>query len=199
MSPYGIIRGMSKPIAIQIQTPRLLLSPAHQSFAPAITHFFQSQKKFLAPWSPIMQPAFFTLDFQRKKIGEEQTQLRKKKALRFWIFAHDDTQYQQVLGQLHFSNIVWGGFCSCFLGYSMAQEYNGRGLMTEALEAAIAFLFEHWQIHRIEANIMPRNLPSIAVAKKCGFYFEGHAPRYLKINGQWEDHDHYVRRNLSME
>lgn len=190
---------MSKPIAIQIQTPRLLLSPPRKAFAPAITHFFQTQKEFLAPWSPTMRPEFFSLDFQAQKIRTEQTLLRQKKALRFWIFARHAPQEQQVLGQLHFSNIVWGGFCSCYLGYSMAREYNGQGLMSEALEAAIAFVFNHWHLHRIEANIMPRNLASVAVAKKCGFYFEGHAPNYLKINGQWEDHDHYVRRNLNLE
>jgi len=42
---------------------------------------------------------------------------------------------------------------------------------------------------------MPRNLPSLRVAEKCGFQNEGLSPRYLQINGKWEDHVHMVKLN----
>ncbi len=81
----------------------------------------------------------------------------------------------------------------------MAESVNGKGLMTEALYVAIAYVFQHWHLHRIEANIMPTNLASIKVVEKLGFANEGRSVKYLKINGQWEDHDHYVLRNLALE
>jgi len=62
--------------------------------------------------------------------------------------------------------------------------------MTEALQEAIAFLFEEWKLHRIEANINPDNQASLRVVEKLGFYNEGLAKKYLKINGKWEDHIH---------
>ena len=34
-----------------------------------------------------------------------------------------------------------------------------------------------------------------ALARKCGFSEEGRSPRYIRINGVWEDHIHMVRLN----
>ena len=58
-----------------------------------------------------------------------------------------------------------------------------------------AHRLEELGLHRIEANIMPCNLPSLGVAEKCGFVREGLSRKYLKINGVWEDHIHMVRLN----
>ena len=42
---------------------------------------------------------------------------------------------------------------------------------------------------------MPRNQRSRRVVEKLGFAEEGLARKYLKINGVWEDHIHYVILN----
>ena len=42
--------------------------------------------------------------------------------------------------------------------------------MTEAVEAAAGIAFEDLGLHRIEANIMPKNRASLRVAEKAGFY-----------------------------
>ena len=190
---------MTKYFAIQLHTTRLQVVALLIKVAAAILHFFETEKAFLSAWSPRVSPAFYTLAFQQKKIRSEQQLLKERKGLRFWIFSREDTQHHSVLGQIHFSNIVWGGFRSCYLGYSMAESANSKGLMTEALSVAIAYIFQHWQLHRLEANIMPRNHASIRVVEKLGFVNEGRSTHYLKINGQWEDHDHYVLRNLALE
>ncbi len=56
-------------------------------------------------------------------------------------------------------------------------------------------MFDEEGLHRIEANIMPKNSASMKVVKKLGFYDEGLAYQYLKINGTWEDHIHMVLLN----
>jgi ribosomal-protein-alanine N-acetyltransferase len=40
---------------------------------------------------------------------------------------------------------------------------------------------------------------SIRALKKLGFAEEGSSPKYLKINGMWEDHIHYVLLNNGVE
>ena len=40
---------------------------------------------------------------------------------------------------------------------------------------------------------MPRNAPSLGAAARAGFRREGISPKYLRINGVWEDHIHMVR------
>ena len=56
-------------------------------------------------------------------------------------------------------------------------------------------MFNEFELHRIEANIMPKNIRSFTVVEKLGFYNEGMALKYLNINGIWEDHIHMVLLN----
>ena len=70
-----------------------------------------------------------------------------------------------------------------------------KGYATQAVAAVVRYAFETLRLHRIEANIMPRNKASRRVAEKCGFREEGASPRYLKINGVWEDHIHMALLN----
>ena len=63
--------------------------------------------------------------------------------------------------------------------------------MSEAVRLALRHAFTKLKLHRVEATLMPVNSPSRALAKKCGFRFEGVAKRYLNINGRWEDHERY--------
>ena len=43
-------------------------------------------------------------------------------------------------------------------------------------------------LHRMEINIRPENLASLAVVRKLGLRDEGMRERYLHIDGEWRDH-----------
>ena len=60
--------------------------------------------------------------------------------------------------------------------------------MAEALQAAINYVFQELNMHRVMANYIPENRRSGNVLKKLGFVVEGYAREYLFINGQWQDH-----------
>jgi ribosomal-protein-alanine N-acetyltransferase len=47
-------------------------------------------------------------------------------------------------------------------------------------------------LHRLEANIQPENLASIGLVRRLGFRREGMPPRYLRINGEWRDHERWA-------
>ncbi|MEA2710097.1 MAG: [ribosomal protein S5]-alanine N-acetyltransferase [Phycisphaerales bacterium] len=97
-----------------------------------------------------------------------------------------------IAGVVNLNAIVRGYFDSAFLGYYVGAPFARRGFMTEGLKQVTKFAFEELKLHRVEANIQPGNAASIALARKCGFRYEGFSPRYLKILGEWRDHERWA-------
>jgi ribosomal-protein-alanine N-acetyltransferase len=64
--------------------------------------------------------------------------------------------------------------------------------MTEGLTLVTRHAFRELKLHRLEANIQPANIASIALVKRCGFSREGYSPDYLKIRGRWRDHERWA-------
>ena len=57
------------------------------------------------------------------------------------------------------------------IGYVLSRDYWGRGLMTEAVQAAIGYLFETVGLDFILVGHFERNARSRRVIKKCGFQY----------------------------
>ena len=96
------------------------------------------------------------------------------------------------MGVINVSNIIRGTFQSAFLGYYAFSDYTGQGLMQEGLRLVLAHAFRKFRLHRLEANIQPRNAASVQLVRSCGFVREGYSRRYLKISGRWKDHERWA-------
>jgi ribosomal-protein-alanine N-acetyltransferase len=99
-----------------------------------------------------------------------------------------------LVGVININNIICGNFLNGFLGYYAFLPWAGQGLMTGGMMLVLENAFNKLKLHRLEANIQPGNLPSIALAKNCGFTLEGFSPRYLKVRGRWQDHERWAIR-----
>lgn len=104
-----------------------------------------------------------------------------------------DQSTGELVGVINLSEIVMGAFRSAYLGYWGYPRTGGHGLMTHALQAAVRFAFAELGLHRVEANIQPQNVRSIALARRAGFAKEGFSPGYLFIDGAWRDHERWAR------
>lgn len=187
-----------------LQTDDLLLTPAQVELAENVLDYYLRNKNFLAEFEPRRENVFFSLDYQRNALICEQTQaaqLDERNALSglnlaYYIAAKNNQK--KIIGTIGLNQIVFGCFCSCYLGYKLDRQLLNRGYMTQAVKCISKMAFTELSLHRLEANVMPRNRASLRVLEKCGFQNEGLAKAYLKINGIWEDHLHMVKLNEQM-
>lgn len=97
-----------------------------------------------------------------------------------------------IVGGMALSQIFRKAFQNAYLGYYLAEKFTGKGYMSEAVRLILRFAFKELKLHRVEANVQPENLASIAVLQRCGFTREGFSPKYLKIGGRWRDHERFA-------
>jgi ribosomal-protein-serine acetyltransferase len=73
------------------------------------------------------------------------------------------------------------------LGYWIAREHQGKGVVTEACRVVIHYLFEELALHRVEIHCATGNDRSISVAKRLGFTEEGRLRESLRLNARYHD------------
>ena len=78
----------------------------------------------------------------------------------------------QLVGIIYIKSINWM-IAKCELGYFMDEDFQGKGLMTQAVKQAIDYCFDTLRMHKIFARIGTENLASKQVALKAGFILEG--------------------------
>ncbi|EQC43706.1 acetyltransferase, GNAT family [Bacteriovorax sp. Seq25_V] len=159
-----------------------------------IVEFYKENENFLAPWDPKKPDGFYTQEFWREKNLQAIREFENQKSLRLNIFLKSSNE---LIGMANFTGFERGPFQCCRLGYKLGQKFEGQGLMTEALEESIRYIFDELNFHRIEANYIPSNERSGNVLKRLGFTEHGVAENYLLIAGKWQDHVLTSKTNAS--
>jgi ribosomal-protein-alanine N-acetyltransferase len=141
----------------------------------------RSSRRLHRPWvSPAATPEAFEELLERARTSEFEPMLARRL---------DDGA---IVGFANISQIIRGPLQSGFLGYGGVAGQTGQGYMTEAIGLVLRRAFTELRVHRLEANIQPANAASIALARRCGFEYEGFSPRYLKVGGRWRDHERWA-------
>ena len=73
------------------------------------------------------------------------------------------------------------------VGYILAREHWGRGLMREALSSLVAQAFGPGGLRRLEADADPRNAPSLRLLTRLGFVREGTLRSRWDVEGEISD------------
>ena len=176
-------------------TPRLKLITPHVQYLDSIVDYHKRNKDFLEIWEPQRPDNFYTRTYQKAWIKAEQREIKRLCGLCFLIVKSDEPW--KVIGTVKLSNILYGNFCSCFLGYRLDKNETNNGYMTEAVNKILEVAFDELNLHRAEARVRPSNDASAAVLKKAGFRYVGSSASYLKIYGEWQRHDIYEFINPS--
>jgi RimJ/RimL family protein N-acetyltransferase/ubiquinone/menaquinone biosynthesis C-methylase UbiE len=143
----------------------------------------QASVDFLRPWidPPMTRDRFNTYLQSRRTSGDDG-------------FLICERGSNRIAGLINLNCIVRGAFHSAYLGYWIGAPFAKKGYMSEAMRLVIHHAFTEMKLHRVEANIQPQNLASIALVRRCGFVKEGFSPRYLQVFGQWRDHERWALR-----
>ena len=144
---------------------------------------YTGNREYLREWEPVRPDAFFTVEWQQ---GAVARCVEDHAACRSHAWALVDGEL--IVGRISLTDVVAGPFQSANLGYWVAEGYQGRGIASAAVDAVSVLAAETLGLHRIQAGTLLRNIASQKVLMRCGFSRIGVAPRYLNINGSWEDH-----------
>jgi ribosomal-protein-alanine N-acetyltransferase len=143
-------------------------------------------REFLIPWEPTWAADELSRAAYRRRLSRYAKAATDGTGHMFFVF---DRKSGELTGGCQFSNIRIGIAQSAVsLGYWMGKKFAGQGLMTDAVVTLVRHAFDRMGYHRVEAACLPSNTASRRVLAKAGFTAEGTARKYLKINGEWQDH-----------
>ena len=178
----------SSPVPlIALRGPRVLLRLPQLGDYEAWYKLRLDSRDFLRPFEPRWTEADLGRRVFTTRVRRAREEAEEGTDYSFFIFTPQGDR-DVLVGGITLSNIRRRAAQFVNLGYWMGQPFAGKGLMSEAVEASLPFVFETLDLHRIHAAFLPGNMASRRVLEKNGFTEEGFAEKYLQINGRWEDH-----------
>ena len=73
------------------------------------------------------------------------------------------------------------------VGYMIEPAYQGKGLMSEAIQAVVEYGFRQMHLHSLEGHIDPRNIASGRLLEKSGFVREAYFKENYFLRGSFAD------------
>lgn len=197
-----------------LHTPRLLLRIAEPREERQIVDYLIRNQAHLQPWEPKRDRFYFTQEAWIGAPERDRAEALEGRGFRFRLIDTPAVQnldsiadphplpppplardariqgegIPRYIGTVSLRDISPWPTHTATIGYSLDHEYEGRGLMREAVAAVVRFAFEHLNLRRIEACFMPANVKSERLLTHLGFHIEGLLKSSLEVNGKWEDH-----------
>ncbi len=156
--------------------------------AAALADAYTRSWDHLQRWEPARPEDWFTADGQRSRLTSALDGMASGRSVPLLLASGD-----RIVGAVTLSDIVPGPFRNAHLGYWLAAEAVGRGLMTLAVNAAAEIADTELKLHRLQASVFVHNAASHAVLERTGFTQIGFAPNYLYIGGRWQDSNLFQR------
>jgi ribosomal-protein-alanine N-acetyltransferase len=169
-----------------LKTERLLLRPATMHDAADIFAYASDPEvSKLLHWYPSTKIEE-TYEIIKQWLADYQT---NKPAP--WVIV--DTTSHKVIGTIGLHEYD-GDKKSALIGYCIARHYWGKGLIPEALQAVINYLFTQTETNEIVAFCRVDNPRSQRVLEKCGFIKQG--SKQEEVKGVMATFDRFVLNKI---
>lgn len=100
-----------------------------------------------------------------------------------------------LAGLVNINGIVDGrrtGGPRAWLGFGGFAATSGHGYVGEGVRLAVRYAFGELGLRRLDADVQPGNAASRKVVERAGFRPAGAAPKSIRIEGQWREHETWV-------
>jgi RimJ/RimL family protein N-acetyltransferase len=164
---------------LTLLTARLALRPLQEADAAALFDVF-SDPRVMRYWS---SPPWTDVARARELIATDREALHGGEYVRLGLQTRET-------GELVGTCTLFNFNAQCRraeMGYALRGAWWGRGYMHEALLALLGFGFGELGLHRVEADVDPRNLASVKSLERLGFRKEGHLRERWIVNGEVSD------------
>lgn len=119
-----------------------------------------------------------------RHLMEQITQNFQNNAAVLWVISQKEDP--AFIGNISFWRIEKENYRT-EIGYMLLPEFQGKGLMSEAIRAVLAYGFDTLRFHSVEANVNPENTASIKLLEKAGFVREALFRENYHFNGKFLD------------
>lgn len=92
----------------------------------------------------------------------------------------------RVIGDIYFT-ITKAENSGGEIGWTIHPDFHGKGYASEAASAVLDYVFREGQLHRVTAELDPRNDASIALCRRLGMREEAYFVEDLWFRGSWAD------------
>jgi [ribosomal protein S5]-alanine N-acetyltransferase len=128
-------------------------------------------------------PLYTEQHFQQFMKIVEETTLKQGRPVHFAIRSRDGF----MIGGLGLNEFEIGKSHRAEIGYWLAQDYWGRGIMTQVVRAACVLAFDELGLSKLTAHVFVDNAGSARVLEKCGFQQEGLLRQHFQKDGKLLD------------
>jgi ribosomal-protein-serine acetyltransferase len=173
--PPVIGRAFEGPVGDGVTLAPLALSDADQLFA--ITDASRDHLRPWMPWIGAVASPGDTREFIRSVVDQRQRNDGYQCAIRV------DGAMAGIVGH---HRIDWPNRLTS-IGYWLAADHQGKGIMTRCCSALIDFAFEELALNRVEISAAVENRRSLAVIERLGFLPEGHRREAEWVHGRFVD------------
>lgn len=156
----------------------LELRPVDERHAEELTALVRHDLAHLKPWMPWATERYAVED-AREFIRRNQRQYAEDQGFSTLIFFRD-----RVVGSIGYNHIDWTSR-KTDIGYWLAADMQGRGIMTKACGVLVGHAFKELKLNRIEIYCAVDNGRSRRIPERLGFTQEG-----VHRQAEWV-HDHF--------
>lgn len=131
----------------------------------------------------IPRPVAETIEDAQNFITECNSSIVKNELINWAISRKEDNK---LIGMIGFFRMQPENFRG-EIGYILNPDFQGKGIMKEAIDNVLKYGFEVLNFHSIEAVIDPRNNASERILQKTGFEKEAHFKENFFYNDEFSD------------